>query len=110
MADRPTPAGGPRRPSPLATMAAEECRYDSLPPHLWRRPATASDLARQIAAVEAQLAAIERRIAGGADLAYWWDCRARTLRQLAFHREAQASLAAAPDPDRKREPGSNSKI
>ena len=91
MPDRPPPAEDTCRPTPLATMAEEERRYDSLPPHLWRTPATPSDLARKIATVESRLAAIDRRIAGGTDLAYWQDCRA-----LAITRAANASFTAAP--------------
>jgi hypothetical protein len=79
-------------PNALAVMAEEEQRYDSLPPQLWRRPAGPADLERKIATTEAQLAAIEARIAHGADLAYWEDCRDRTQQQLATHRVAHAAL------------------
>jgi hypothetical protein len=79
-------------PTALATMAEEERRYDSIPPHLWRRPSTLADLERKIATVASHLGAIDAKIADGADLAYWRDCRARTEQQLAIYREAHSAL------------------
>ena len=89
MSDRPSLSR-----TALAIMAAEELRYDSLPPHLWRRPANRADLERKIAAAEARLVVIDARIIAGVDLAYWRDCRTRAEQQLAVAREAHAALIA----------------
>ena len=90
--DDPRALATPPCRTALAIMAAEERRYDTLPPHLWRRPASLADLEQRIAAIKAQLAAIAARLAAGADLAYWRDCHTRAERQLAIVREAHSTL------------------